>query len=533
MNKTTTISLGKLFFHIEEEAFRLLSEYLRNIKLYLSNEESREEIIADIEARIAELFMQHMKSDREVVSVADVNDVIAVMGNPEDYKVEDEEPTSYTPKKVMSSKRFFRDPDNFYLGGVCGGLAQYLSIQVVWMRVLWILFSFLTQGVFVLIYIILWIATPRAKTTADKLSMKGEPVNLDNIERKVKEDFKYAKEKVGDFAREHEPTTRKVVKESGEVLKNIGLIFLKIVGALLILFSSFSIIGLGIFFLSFGAFSSFDIFDMYSPDFFPFDAPEILQLILYCLISLVPLFILFQLGLFFLNPLKRSISKKLLLTNLVLLLISIATLSVLGVRLGMKEMHKGEVVTSEAFVVQPNDTISIQLKYNDEYNLDNDMSFKQTKFVKEGEELRYVSNQVSLRFKVSATDEFKVVWSKVASSYNIINASDNASLIDYEPVFFRGEGVEIPAYFTAPEKVAKNNLEVHAQLFIPEQVIFKLNSQLYNKLGYSDKVRFKALKNQYVRMNESKFECVSCEKEALNEEESNEEVSNIEYRIEK
>lgn len=523
MNKTTTISLGKLFFHIDEEAYRLLSEYLRNIKLYLSHEESREEIIADIEARIAELFMQYMKSDREVVSVADVQEVIAVMGNPEDYKVEDEEPTSFSPKKVLSSKRLFRDPDNFYLGGICSGLAQYLTIQVVWVRVLWIVFSFLTQGLFVLLYVILWIVTPRAKTTADKLSMKGEPVNLDNIERKVKEDFKYAKEKVGDFAREHEPTTRKVVKESGEVLKNIGLIILKILGALLILFSSFSIIGLGIFFLSFGAFSSFDIFDMYSPDFFPFDAPKMLQLILYCLISLVPLIILFQLGLFFLNPLKRSISKKLLLTNLVLLLISVATLSVLGVRLGMKEMHKGEVVTSEAFVVQPNDTIAIQLKYNDKYNLDNDMSFKQTKFVKEGADLLYVSNQVKISFKVSASDEFKVVWSKVASSYNIMNATENASLINYLPSFVGQNSVEIPAYFTAPDEVSKNNLEVYTKLFIPEQAIFKLNTQLYNKLGYSDKVRFKEFKNQYVRLNESKFECLSCPEieSPLDEDESN------------
>ncbi len=526
MNKTTSISLGKLFFHIDEEAYRLLSEYLRKINQYLSNEESKEEIIADIEARIAELFTQHMKSDREVISVNDVNDVIAIMGQPEDYQVEDDEIPNHQPKSgTTSTKRLFRDPDNYYLGGVCGGLAQYLSIQVVWVRLLWVVFSIFTQGVFLLIYIILWIVTPRAKTTADKLSMKGEPVNFDNIERKVKEDFKYAKEKVGDFAKEHEPTTRKVVKESGEVLKSIGLIILKILGALLILFSSFSIIGLGIFFLSFGAFSSFDIFDMYSPDFFPFDAPKILQLILYCLISLVPLIILFQLGLFFLNPLKRSISKKLLLTNLVLLLVSVATLSVLGVRLGMKEMHKGEVITSEVFAVQPNDTLVIKLMNDDKYNLDDHHNFKQTKLIKSQENLIYVSNQVNISLKVSTTDEFKVVWSKVASSYNIMDASDNASLINYEPSFTEENTVEIPTYFTAPEEVSKNNLKVNTKIFIPEQVIFKLNTQLYNQLNYSDKVRFQKLKDHYVRLNERKFECVSCPEE---EDSTKEESSKVE-----
>ena len=519
MNKTTTISLGKLFFHIDEEAYRLLSEYLRNINQYLSNEESREEIIADIEARIAELFTQHMKSDREVISVNDVNDVIDIMGQPEDYQVEDDEIPNQQPKSsTTSTKRLFRDPDNYYLGGVCGGLAHYLSMQTVWVRLIWVLLALFTQGFFLLLYIIFWIATPRAKTTADKLSMKGEPVNFDNIERKVKEDFKYAKEKVGDFAKEHEPTARKVAQETGNVLKKLLTILLKIVGVIMIIVSSLSIVGISIFFLSFGSLTSFDVFDSFSNDVFPFAAPKLVQLILYCLLSLIPMIILFQLGRFFLNPMKYKFSKSLLIANIILFFLAASIMTFLGIQLGMKDSHKGELVFSETISLAATDTLVIQPLFNYKY-FDESDNLKNTKLVLDNDEKISASNHVDVSIRTSKTNETKLVWSKIARGQNAEKATDIARQIIFEPEVNERE-FKFPTYFTLPQEFVKNKSSVEVKLYLAEGAQFQLTEALYSSLNYSTKRKLSKYKNEYIRVDNNQFECTSCpvEEEVLNEE---------------
>jgi len=91
MNKTVTINLASILFHIDEEAYNTLNNYLEAIKKSLANEEGKEEIIADIEARIAEIFNEKKQFEQQVINLTDVDDVISIMGQPEDYAV-DEEP---------------------------------------------------------------------------------------------------------------------------------------------------------------------------------------------------------------------------------------------------------------------------------------------------------------------------------------------------------------------------------------------------------------------------------------------------------
>ncbi len=194
MNKTININLAGIIFHVDEEAYKKLTAYLQSIKDKLKGDPGMDEIIADIEARIAELFQDKLGKTKEVISMADVESVISVMGAPEDYETEEEETTTssshnYGTYSRASSynfgKKLYRDTDDKVLGGVSSGLGAYFGIDTVWVRLIWV-FLFFTWGTGFLLYIILWIVIPEAVTTAQKLQMKGEPINVSNIERSVR-----------------------------------------------------------------------------------------------------------------------------------------------------------------------------------------------------------------------------------------------------------------------------------------------------------------------------------------------------------
>jgi len=190
MKKTININLAGFVFYIDEDAYEALQKYLNNIRTYLGNTEGKDEIIDDIESRIAELFSEKQK---QVITLTEVNEVIEVMGQPEDYMSEEEpeEKKSYQ----QSSKRLYRDPDSTVLGGVCSGVGHYLNIDAVWIRLIFL--AMVWSGVSILFYFILWAIIPKAETTAQKLEMKGKAATFSNIEdyvrkgyENVKDDFK-------------------------------------------------------------------------------------------------------------------------------------------------------------------------------------------------------------------------------------------------------------------------------------------------------------------------------------------------------
>jgi phage shock protein PspC (stress-responsive transcriptional regulator) len=136
------------------------------------------------------------------------------MGQPEDYKI-DEEPFEETPKNEKSDsqkRRLFRDRDNSYIGGVSSGFGYYFGIEPLIIRLLWVLLIF-GAGTGLLLYIILWILIPAANTTAEKLSMMGKPINITNIEKKVKEEFD-ANASSGANIENHETSLKTSVKSS-------------------------------------------------------------------------------------------------------------------------------------------------------------------------------------------------------------------------------------------------------------------------------------------------------------------------------
>ncbi len=203
MNKTLNINLAGIVFHIDEDAFEILNNYLNTLKNHFKNEEGADEILKDIEGRIAELFTERLNK-KEAISITDVKEVTAIMGNPSQYDDEiEQEYTQENQKKeedILKNKRkrIFRDEEERMIAGVCSGFAHYFDINVFWFRIIFLALLF-TVGGGPLMYIILWIAIPSAKTTAEKLEMKGEKVNISNIEKNIKDELDNLEEKVKDF----------------------------------------------------------------------------------------------------------------------------------------------------------------------------------------------------------------------------------------------------------------------------------------------------------------------------------------------
>ena len=186
MKITVSINLGGYSFNIDEDAYAELKRYLKNLELHFAGEESSSEILSDIESRMAELFRAKLTGYKQVINIDDVHQVISILGTPEDIS-DTERPTTRDKFSSPGYHRMYRDTDHRVIGGVCSGMAAYWDIELWLVRV--IFFVLLLMGVGILIYLILYIVLPEAKTTAEKIEMKGNPVNIHNIKDSVKKEF--------------------------------------------------------------------------------------------------------------------------------------------------------------------------------------------------------------------------------------------------------------------------------------------------------------------------------------------------------
>jgi phage shock protein PspC (stress-responsive transcriptional regulator) len=187
MKITVSINLGGYSFNIDEDAYAELKRYLKNLELHFSGEESSSEILSDIETRMAELFRTKITSYKQVINIEDVRQTISVLGTPEDISDKDG-PTIHDKFSSTGYHRMYRDTEHRVIGGVCSGIGAYWDIDPVIIRILFIAFS-IAGGIGALVYLILYIVIPEAKTTAQKIEMKGHPVNINNIRDSVKKEF--------------------------------------------------------------------------------------------------------------------------------------------------------------------------------------------------------------------------------------------------------------------------------------------------------------------------------------------------------
>ncbi|MGF6845401.1 phage shock protein C [Chitinophaga sp. W3I9] len=203
MKKIININLSGRLIPIEDSAYEILNQYLGSLKKYFSKEEGGDEIVSDIESRIAEIFQDKLKKGAHCITDEDVIAVKASMGTPEQFDdaagestqqtKEDDPFAGYIPRP---RKRLYRDPENKVLSGVCSGLGAYFNIDPVIFRIIFALLAIGGFGTGILVYFILWIATPSADTAAEKLEMRGEKVDLNTIKSTIQEELNHMKGQV-------------------------------------------------------------------------------------------------------------------------------------------------------------------------------------------------------------------------------------------------------------------------------------------------------------------------------------------------
>jgi len=254
MKKTIKINISGLVFNIDEDAYDRLSIYLDKLHMRYNGTQGESEILADIESRIAEILQSRSDDEKQVVNIDDVDAVITILGEPEEFaEMEDgEEDNADThederdKRKYYSGgrRRLYRDPDNTTVGGVCGGVGEYFGIDPVIIRVLFVI-SVLLWGTGLLIYILLWIVIPEAKTTAEKLEMKGERINVSNIEKSIRHEYEGVKENFQNIPNTKAyKRTRSGMNSLLRVIGQVIMAFIKVIG--IIIGASFVIAGIAL-----------------------------------------------------------------------------------------------------------------------------------------------------------------------------------------------------------------------------------------------------------------------------------------------
>ena len=363
MNKTVNINLASTFFHIDENAYQILERYLRKLKEGFKDTAGGEEILQDIEARIAELFQDLKTNPDYVINTADVEKVIGIMGEPE--TVLSEEDINTSQEKIH--RKLYRDPEDKYIGGIAAGLGHYFKIDATWIRLIWLFLALFSGGVFTLIYILFWILVPLAKTTGDLLRMKGEPVNIATIKKKIKEEFDDVTTKIKDLDYEKAGSTLKkksknffqflenlIRKIPSIILKLIGLLFLLIsISSIFALFiGSFVLLGLGNLLLPF-KFVDLGVF------------PDSFWRIALILVVLIPFIFLFSLGIRLLRGVSSRIGSVSRLVLFSLWIIAIGALVFTGTNQIRKNSITATQTTIHELAIEHEDTLRVSLFINE------------------------------------------------------------------------------------------------------------------------------------------------------------------------
>ena len=539
MNKTININLGGYFFHIDETAYQKLRRYLDAISKSLSDDpQGKNEIIADIEARISELLSEKIADARQVVNEQDISNIIKIMGEPEDYE---ENETGYTDnsssyqRKKTSNRKLYRDGDDKFLGGVAAGVGHYLGIDAIWLRLL-LIALFFSAGFGFLIYIILWVLLPEATTTAEKLEMEGEHVTIDNIEKKIREEFSAIKETLEDGANNVKKKVADGFQKNGkkatsglqELIGVIGIIFSvlfnmigKFIGVIIIIFSSIILV---LLFLAIFSLGSFELLG-YGEDFinlpnFMFDSliPYwVLAIALFVLIGF-PFLILFVLGLRIISSNIKKLGKTVSLSLLGIWIIALLTLLFTGIELGTSSAYNGTKISASELVIKPTDTLHLEM-INDDMLFFQETLRRSSKrvFVSDNKLEKIYSTNIKVAVEKSNSEASSIKIRKVSEGRNKTKATENATGIDYKYEEVQNT-LQLNGFFLSHLTYRFSDEVVYATIYIPENSTVFLDkttqSFLYN-IASIDSMYDTDMVGHYFKMTDKGLDCTDCIEEPI------------------
>ena len=526
MNKTVSINLAGIFFHIDEDAYQNLKNYFKAIKKSLQNSEGESEILADIEGRVSELFSERIKSSQHVISNKEVDEIVSIMGQPEDYKIDEAlfEESPEQEKSDIHKRRLFRDSDGAYVGGVSAGLGHYFGIDPLLIRLVWVLLIF-GAGMGPLLYVILWILIPAAKTTAEKLAMMGKPVTISNIEKKVQEEFENVKaslervknsvnsDKINDLGSTIQSKSRSFFETLCDIAMFLFKLFFKAIGLLFIVVSISSLIGFFISLLTVGIadavhFPGLDFADLVYSSTLPLWLVSILAL----LIAGIPIVFLLLLGLRMVSSRAPQLNRYTKLALLGVWIIVLITLITLSLKLASDYRINASVTEQSELPVTSQDTLFLEMKGNPLYSKylyrDNDLEIiydaQNTK--------RIYGSNVRLIVRSTKDSIGSISVEKIALGSDYFNAKNRAEKLEYD-YEFKNNTLFLNGYFLTDidNKYRGQNVEVILTLPIGSVLFPDENTYSFhrNTSKYND-ILDNGNEEHYMKVNYKSMRCLDC-----------------------
>ncbi|PWB22979.1 PspC domain-containing protein [Flavobacterium sp. HTF] len=518
MNKTVNINLGGMFFHIDEDAYLKLTRYFDAIKRSLNNSSGQDEIIKDIEMRVSELLTEKQKSEKHVVGLKDVDEVIAVMGQPEDYIIEDEEKSnqSFNNYGARKHKKLYRDKEKGMIGGVATGLGHYFGIDSVWIKIVFLIFVFAGFGTGILAYFVLWVVTPEAITTSEKLEMTGEPVTISNIEKKVREEidslsdrFKNADyDKMGNQVKSG---AERISSSFGDFIMTVFKIFAKLLGVFLIMsgLSVLILLLIGVFTLGTNIFIEFPWQNFVDAGNFTDYPIWAFGLLMFFAVG-IPFFFLTLLGFKLLSPELKPIGNITKYTLLAVWIIAVAIAISVGIKQATELSYDGKTVEKKEITVNPTDTLFVKFRYNDYYakDLNHHRDFE---FVQDSANHQLIYS-TDVRLHVLHTDQATAYLQieKSARGNSFTTAKQRAEKIDYK-IELNGNHLVLDNYFLTDVKNKFRGQEVDVYLYLPEGQLFKPDTSVQDYDDSEDdffNLHFSG--NYNYKVQGSKIKCLDC-----------------------
>ena len=518
MNKTVNINLGGMFFHIDEDAYLKLTRYFDAIKRSLNNSSGQDEIIKDIEMRVSELLTEKQKSEKHVVGLKDVDEVITVMGQPEDYIIEDEDRPNqkFNDNGTRKHKKLYRDKEKGMIGGVATGLGHYFGIDSVWIKILFLVFVFAGFGTGILAYFVLWIVTPEAVTTTEKLEMTGEPVTISNIEKKVREEIETLSDKFksADYDKmgnQVKSGAERISSSFGDFVMTVFKIFAKFLGIILIIsgISVLIMLLIGVFTLGTNVFVDFPWQNFVDAGNFTEYPLWSFGLLMFFAVG-IPFFFLTLLGFKLLSPNLKSIGNITKYTLLAIWIIAIAIAISIGIKQATEISYDNKTVEKKAININTKDTLFVKFRYNDYYakDLNHHRDFE---FVQDSANNQLIYS-TDVRLHVLHTDEAApyIQIEKSARGNSFTSAKQRAEKINYN-IQINGNHLVLDNYFLTDVKNKFRGQEVDVYLYLPEGQLFKPDASIQDYDNSEDdffNLHFSG--NYNYKVEGSKIKCLNC-----------------------
>jgi phage shock protein PspC (stress-responsive transcriptional regulator) len=529
MNKTVNINLGGIFFHIDEDAFQKLTRYFDAIKRSLSSSSGQEEIIHDIEMRIAELISAKHTSDKQVISLKEVDEIIAVMGQPEDYRIDDESTDNPIPFSTnRKTKKLYRDSENKVIGGVASGLGHYFGVSSSVFKALFLLFFFAGFGTGVIAYLVLWFVVPEALTTSEKIEMKGESVTISNIEKKVREEFETMSDKIknvdgSSVGVQAQSAADTFISVLTKLVKGLS----KIIGIVIVAYSAITLFGITVMTLILTLTSSMKNtpWENAISAFVNTDAPFWAIILLGFLALAIPYFFFLRLGLKIISNRVKPMGSIPRFTLIGVWIIAVLSLVYFGLTQVSEYVNEGKVIAKQTIACQPTDTLHVEMRSNVYYDNDfknhENFEFIQEKNFLEHKDFEFTQDSTGTSLIYSNNVRFRIVQTEQTAPYlqiekssrgkTVLDARKRADKILYT-FEIKGNRIILDDYLLTQLENKYRGQEVEVFLYLPEGMFFSPNKNIrYFDASYESDYNLKLNSdNEVYKMTNKDLICLNC-----------------------